>query len=389
MNRERDHEFEFADRVGRIEPSATIAVKNRAAALEAEGEDVIDLSVGEPDFPTPEPIVEAGKAALDAGHTGYTPSRGIRALREAIAEKLDRDGLAYGADDVIVTPGGKQALFETVQALIDEGDEVVLLDPAWVSYEAMVELAGGAVVRVDTGEAFGLRAALEDLKRVVTDATDLIVVNSPNNPTGAVYDDDALAAVRDLAVDHDVLAVSDEIYDRVTYDAEPTSLGSLDGMANRTVTINGFSKAYSMTGWRLGYLAAPPALVEQAGKLQSHSVTCAANFVQHAGVTAMESSAVDREVEEMVAAFRERRDRLVEALADGGVDVPTPEGAFYLPIPVAEDDEDWCLRALDEAGVATVPGSAFGTPGYARISYAADVDRLLAAVDRLFEAGLL
>ncbi|PSQ19653.1 aspartate aminotransferase [Halobacteriales archaeon QS_8_69_26] len=379
---------EFAQRVERVEPSATLAVSNKAAALEAEGADVVDLSVGEPDFPTPAPVVEAGKAALDAGHTGYAPSQGIRALREAISDDLARRNVEHGAEEILVTPGAKMALYEAIQALIDEGDEVVLLDPAWVSYEAMVKLAGGSIVRVDTARHdFRLRPALHDLEAVVSDRTQLLVVNSPSNPTGAVYSDHALAGVRDLAVEHDFDVISDEIYGSITYGEEPLSLGSLDGMTDRTVTVDGFSKAYSMTGWRLGYLAGPEEVVSQATKVQSHSTTCAANFVQHAGVAALE--AADDAVEEMVDAFESRRDLLVDLLADEGVDVPTPDGAFYLFLPVDEDDESWCMDAIEDAHVAAVPGRAFGSPGYARLSYANSEDRIREAVERLADEGFL
>jgi len=274
----------FADRVERVEPSATIAISSLASELEAAGADVVDLSVGEPDFPTPEGVVEAGKAAIDAGHTGYTPSNGVPELRAAIAERLRGEGVDCEAGNVVVTPGAKQALFEATQALVDDGDEVVLLDPAWVSYEAMVELAGGEPVRVDlTPHDFRLEPALPALGDAVTDDTELLVVNSPANPTGAVFSDAALAGVRDLAVDHDVTVVSDEIYGEIAYGVDPTSLAALDGMGDRTVTIDGFSKAYAMTGWRLGYLAGPEPLVDRVGKVHSHSVTCAANFVQRRG----------------------------------------------------------------------------------------------------------
>jgi len=391
--------MEFAERVGRVEPSATLAISNAANELEAEGHDVVDLSVGEPDFPTPENVVEAGKTAMDAGHTGYTSSNGVPELRETIAEKLRGNGIDADPGEVIVTPGGKQALYETVQTLVDEGDEVVLLDPAWVSYEAMVKLAGGELTRVDTAEYdFQLEPALNDLAEAVSDDTALLIVNSPSNPTGAVYSDEALDGVADLAVDHDFSVISDEIYERITYGVEPTSLATFDGMAERTVTINGFSKAYSMTGWRLGYLHAPEELVSQAGKLHSHSVSCATNFVQHAGIEALENT--DTAVDEMVEAFRERRDLLVDRLDDLGVDVAIPDGAFYMMLPVGEagsasgdepraDDTAWCQDVIDEAHVATVPGSAFGTPGYARISYAASTERLNEAVDRLDEYGYL
>ncbi|ERH08851.1 MAG: aspartate/tyrosine/aromatic aminotransferase [halophilic archaeon J07HX64] len=381
--------FEFTDRVGRVSPSATLAISNEASALETQGVDVVDLSVGEPDFNTPENVKTAAHDALDAGKTGYTPSPGIPELREAIAEKLRADGLDHDAENVMVTPGGKQALYEVFQTLVGEGDEVALIDPAWVSYEAMTKLAGGSLTRVDTTPyGFHLEAALEDLQTAVSDETDLLVVNSPGNPHGMVYTDAALRGVRDLAVEHDITVVSDEIYQQIVHDdREMTSLGSLSGMGDRTITLNGFSKAYAMTGWRLGYFAGPAELVSEAGKVHGHSVSCATNFVQHAGVEALRNT--DEAVAEMAAAFERRRDTLVAELADRGVDVPAPEGAFYLMLPVAADDQAWCAEAIGEAHVATVPGSAFGTPGYARLSYANSTDRLLEAFDRLEAHDLL
>ena len=381
--------MEFADRVERVEPSATLAISNLSSELEAEGIDVVDLSVGEPDFPTPENIIEAGKDAMDAGHTGYTSSNGIPALKEALAEKLTGQGIDAASDEIIVTPGGKQGLYEAINTLIDDGDEVVLLDPAWVSYEAMVKLSGGSLNRVDLSPyEFQLEPALADLTAAVSDETELVIVNSPSNPTGAVYSDAAVEGVRDLAVEHDFAVISDEIYERITYGVEPTSLGSLDGMGDRTITLNGFSKAFSMTGWRLGYIHAPQELIDQASKLHSHSVSCAVNFVQHAGVEAL-SSRTDSAVIEMREAFRERRDMLAELFADHGVDVPVGDGAFYMMLPVDDDDQRWCEEAIQEAHVATVPGSAFGAPGYARISYAASEERLREAVDRLADGGFI
>ncbi|ELY47128.1 pyridoxal phosphate-dependent aminotransferase [Natronorubrum bangense] len=380
--------MEFTDRVTRVEPSATLAISALATELEADGADVVDLSVGEPDFPTPRNITDAGQDAMDAGHTGYTTSAGILELREAIADKLADDGLDHTADEIIVTPGAKQALYEIVQALIQDGDEVVLLDPAWVSYEAMVKMAGGDLTRVDLSDAdFQLEPALDDLAEAVSDETELLVVNSPSNPTGAVYSDAALEGVRDLAVEHDITVISDEIYKEITYGVEPTSLGTLEGMAERTVTVNGFSKAYSMTGWRLGYFAGPKDLIDQAGKLHSHSVSSAVNFVQHAGVEALENT--DEAVEEMTEAFEERRDLVVDLLDEHDVDVAVPEGAFYMMLPVDDDDQAWCEGAIEDAHVATVPGSAFGTPGYARISYAASAERLEEGIERLAEEGYL
>jgi aspartate aminotransferase len=382
--------FDFADRVERVSPSATLAISNKASALEAEGVDVVDLSVGEPDFDTPQNIKDAAEQALEDGKTGYTTSQGIPQLREAIADKLAGDGLDfYGPENVMVTPGGKQALYEVFQTIVDDGDEVVLLDPAWVSYEAMAKLAGGRLTRVDTAQYdFRLEDALGDLTDAVTDDTELLVVNSPANPTGAVYSETALEGVRDVAVKHDVTVISDEIYKEITYDgAAATSLGTFAGMQDRTVTLNGFSKAYAMTGWRLGYFAAPEEVVDQAGKVHSHSVSCAVNFVQHAGVEALENT--DDAVVEMRDAFAERRDMLIDLLRDHGVTVPEPQGAFYMMPAVADDDQAWCEQAIEDAHVATVPGSAFGSPGYARISYANSKDRLREAVARLDDEGLL
>ena len=380
--------YDYSDRIERVEPSATLAISNLAAEKAAEGADIVDLSVGEPDFDTPANVVAAGKAALDAGHTGYTSSNGIPALREGIAEKLRGQGIDASADEVIVTPGGKQALYETIGTLIDDGDEVVLLDPAWVSYEAMVKLAGGELSRVDLApHGFQLEPALDALAAAVSDDTALLVVNSPSNPTGAVFSEAALEGVRDLAVEHDIAVISDEIYGQIVYDADHVALASLDGMNDRTVTINGFSKAYSMTGWRLGYLHATEAFVGQAGKLHSHSVSCATNFVQHAGVEALENT--DAAVEEMRQAFADRRDLLVDLFDEHDVDVDVGEGAFYMMIPVDDDDAAWCERAIEEASVACVPGAAFNAPGFARISYAASEERLREAVDRLVTNDLL
>jgi len=381
-------DFDFAARVERVEPSATLAISNLANELEAEGIDVVDLSVGEPDFDTPENIKAAAKASLDAGDTGYTSSNGIPELREAIAAKLRVDGIDCTADNVVVTPGGKQALYEIFHTLIDQGDEVALLDPAWVSYEAQARMAGADLARVDLSPYdFQLEPALDDLAEDVSDDTEFLVINSPSNPTGAVYSDAALEGVRDLAVDHDITVISDEMYQDITYGVEPTSLATFDGMADRTITVNGFSKAYAMTGWRLGYFAAPDDFVSQAGKIQSHSVSCAVNFVQHAGVEAIRNT--DEAVVEMRDAFRERRDMLVDLFTDHGVDVPVGDGAFYMMLPVDDDDQAWCEGAIEDAHVATVPGSAFGTPGYARISYAASKERLREGIERLAEGGYI
>lgn len=377
--------MEFTQRMNRVEPSATLSIKNLAAEIEG---DVIDLSVGEPDFTTPANIIEAGKEAIDAGHTGYAPATGIPDLKEAITDKFAEDGLNYDRDEIMVTPGAKQALFEIIQSLVDNDSEVVLLDPAWVSYEAMVKIAGGSLSRVDlSAYEFQLEPGLEDLAETVSDDVDLLIVNTPSNPSGMVFSETALKGVRDLVVDHDITVVSDEIYKQLTFDADQTSIGTLDGMSDRTITVNGFSKAYSMTGWRLGYFGAPEEVVSNASMLQSHSVTCAVNFVQRAGVEALKNS--DDAVDEMVDTFERRRNTIVNLLNNQDIDVTVPEGAFYIMVPVDQDDQAWCERAIENAQVATVPGSAFGTPGYARFSYAHSEKRIREAIDRLDEHGLI
>ncbi|MFB6197786.1 MAG: pyridoxal phosphate-dependent aminotransferase [Halobacteriaceae archaeon] len=349
---------------------------------------VVDLSVGEPDFDTPENIKRAGKDALDQGHTTYTSAAGLPELRETIAERLLADDLHYDPSQVIVTPGAKHALYIAFQTLVDVDDEVTLIDPSWVSYEPMARLADGSVNRVDLSRhGFRLEDAIDAVAEKTTSGTTAIVINSPNNPSGAIFSDAALEGVRDIAIDNDVTVISDEIYEDISYDVEPTSIGSLDGMEDRTITINGFSKSYAMTGWRLGYLAGPEDLVAEATKVQSHSVSCTANFVQRAGIEALRNT--DRAVAEMVNAFAERRELVIDLCKDLNLDHAPLRGAFYALISVDEDDEEWCTDALEDAHVATVPGSAFGTPGYARFSYAASKDRIKEGFDRLETHGFL
>ena len=372
----------FSDSVERVEPSATLRISDLAGELEGKGADVVDLSVGEPDFTTPEHIRAEAKASLDRDETGYTPSAGIPDLREAIAHKLrEENGLRVDRDEVVVTPGAKQALFETIFALVRDGDEVALLDPAWVSYEAMVRMAGGELNRITLDASAGFTLGDVDLASEVGDDTRLMVVNTPSNPTGGVFSEDELREIRDLAVDHDFWVVSDEIYEKILYGAEHHSLGAMDGMGDRTVTVNGFSKSYAMTGWRLGYFVAPEEVRDQASKVHSHSVSCATSFAQHGAVAAIDGP--QEPVEEMVDAFESRRDTLVDALADAGVEIPKPEGAFYAFVPVGSDDDAaLCEEILQEEHVATTPGSAFGVPGYMRVSYATGEERIKEGVER-------
>jgi aspartate aminotransferase len=375
----------YSSRVTALEPSATVRIGDLADELRSEGADIVDLSQGDPDFVTPEHIRTRAKESLDDGETHYTASVGIERLREAIAEKLrSENDLSADADRIAVTPGGKQALFEVLFALLDEGDEIVLLEPSWVSYEAIVTMCGGQVRRVGLDPATGFALGDADLEAAVTDETTAILVNTPGNPTGAVFDRTDLERIRDLAVDHDAWVIADEIYEKLVYGAEHVSIGSLDGMAERTVTVNGFSKSYAMTGWRLGYYHAPVELFEQATKVQSHTVTCATSFAQRGAVAALEGP--QDPVAEMRETYRDRRDAAVERLREHGLDVTPPEGAFYLYLPVtADDDVALCERLLTEKNVAATPGTAFGVDGHVRLAYTTTTDRLLEGIDRIAE----
>ena len=385
--------MEFAERVQAVEPAAPFVISNLVSELEADGADIVDLSVGQPDVETPENVIDATKDALDAGHTTYTPSDGIPEVRESIAGYLqDRFDLHYGPENIIVTPGGKHALYETMQAVVDPGDEVIMIDPVWSSYEPMTQLAGGEAVHVDTAPYdFKLEPALDDLEAAISEDTALIMINSPSNPSGMVFSDAAFEGVRDLAVEYDLPVLSDEIYAELMYgDNEQRSLATFDGMEDRTITINGFSKTFSMTGYRLGFMAAPTDHTTQAGKVHSHSVSCAANFVQRAGIEALDNTDIDGFTGDMMETYEERRDLLVDLLAERGIDMPVPEGAFYAMFPVdAEDDMEWCKDAAREAGVGLVPGKAFGTPGYVRASLVESKDRIREGIDRLEEHGFL
>lgn len=383
---------DFAERVTTIEPAAPFVISNLVSNRQAEGYDIIDLSVGQPDFETPASIIEATKDALDEGHTTYTPSDGVPKLRRAAADYLNsRHGLDYGPENIIATPGGKHALFETVQTLVNPGDEVIVFDPVWSSYEPMVTLAGGEAVHVNLSPYdLQLEPAIDDLQDAISEETALIMLNSPVNPSGMVFSEAAFKGVRDFAVEYNIPVISDEIYKEFIYEKDQPSLATLDGMFDRTVTINGVSKTFSMTGYRLGFMAAPTDHTKQAGKVHTHSVSCASNFVQHAAAEALSNTDVDAIAGEMMSAFKRRRDVLVEQFGDHGIDMPSPEGAFYAMIPIdTDDDMQWCKDAVREAGVGLVPGRAFGTPGYVRASLVDSEDRIKEAVDRLATEGFI
>ena len=369
-------------RMASIHESTTMKISAMAKKLAAGGQDIIDMGVGEPDVDTPKYIVEAGCNSIRKGETRYAPTVGIPELRRIIAEKLCRENsLHVAADDVVVTPGAKMAVFAAIQALLKEGDECVLIGPSWVSYEPCVAFAGGSVAWGKVDSNF----MPQNIAETINSKTRLIIVNSPSNPTGSVFDRQVLEEIRDLAVDHNLSVISDEIYEKIIYDHEHISIGSMPGMEDRTVTINGFSKVYAMTGWRLGYLTGPQEIMKLVTRLLSHSVSQATTFVQRAGVVAMQGP--QGEVASMVTEFRARRDLLVNGLKDLGIPCNIPGGAFYIFPDVSEfgGGDAFTDKLLKDALIAATPGSAFGPGGvnYIRLSYATSQSRIKQALERI------
>jgi len=373
-----------AKRLQSITESATLRISNLASELKSKGKDIISFSLGEPDFRTPRHIIDAAKASLERGDTHYTPSPGIPELRKAIAEKLRKDNnIDAQAGNIIVTPGAKQAIFEVMLSVLEEGDEAILFDPAWVSYEPCIKLAGAKPVWVPTNREDGFIPV--GLEEHLTKKTRLIVINSPCNPTGGVYGRETLKEIADIAVDNNIMVLSDEIYEKIIYDKEHVSIGSFDGMHELTITVNGFSKAYAMTGWRLGYVHARKDIYEQMLKLHSHSVSQATSFVQYAGIAALQGD--QGCVAEMVQEFRARRDLLIKRLNEVGIKCIMPQGAFYAFADVSAygSGEEVAELLLNKAFVAATPGAAFGEAGYdfIRISYATSQERIKEALRRM------
>ena len=321
----------LAKRVSELKPSATLAITSEAKRRKAEGEDIISFAAGEPDFETPEVIREEGKRAIDSGHTRYTPSSGRLELKEAVCEKLKRDnGLDYEPDEIIVSCGAKHSLYNIMQVLLDEGDEVVVPAPYWVTYPEQVRLAGGRPVFLKTRQEKGFLLDPEELDTLITPRTRLIILNSPANPTGAVYARERLAEIARVVCEHDILCVSDEIYEKLVYEVEHVSIASLSPeMKRRTMVVNGHSKAFAMTGWRIGYAAGSKEVVKAASNLQSQSTSNPCSISQDAALRALRDCA--EEVEEMRTAFQKRRGLMLERLRHmPGVSCPAPDGAFYV-----------------------------------------------------------
>lgn len=380
-----------AERVSNLGAESAFEVLARARALEAKGRSVVHLEIGEPDFPTPSHIVRAAHEALDAGYTHYGPGPGLPELREAVSRYLSRSrGIHVEPQRVIVTPGGKPIMFFAILALVSPGDEVILPDPGFPIYESMVRFAGGTAVSMPLHKERGYRFDPAEFRSLLTDRTRLVIINSPHNPTGGVLTAEDLTVIADAARDRDLLVLSDEIYSRILYEGGHRSIATLPGMLDRTIVLDGWSKTWAMTGWRLGFGVFPRELVPHIERLISNSVSCTASFSQRAAIAALDGPQDD--VTRMVDEFRRRRDVIVAGLNQlPGIRCLTPEGAFYVFPNIAEtgySSRELADRLLDEAGVATLSGTAFGPlgKGYLRLSYANSVENIQIALDRMGDA---
>ncbi len=389
----------IAERLDRISPSLTIAMATKARALKAAGRDVISLSAGEPDFDTPQFVKDAAIAAIQKGETKYTDVAGTMALRKAVAEKFRRDsGLDYKPEEIIVSTGGKQVIFNAMVATLNAGDEAIIPTPCWVSYPDIVALADGKPVFVPCGQNNGFKLRAEDLEAAITPRTKWVFINNPCNPTGAAYSKEDLRAICDVLLRHpNVWVFTDDIYEKLAYDGfKPATIVEVEPkLRSRTITMNGCSKAYAMTGWRIGFAGAPVEMIKAMDKLQSQSTSNTSSISQAAALAALEGP--QGFIDEMVAVYKTRRDLVVSMLnAAPGIACHKPEGAFYVFPSVhgcigktsktgkkINNDEDFVLALLDEEGVAAVHGAAFMYPGHFRISYATDTESLREACTRI------
>ena len=389
---------QLSDRLNRLAPSATLAMSQKSNEMKAQGVDVINMSVGEPDFNTPDHIKEAGKKAIDDNFSKYSPVPGYMDLREAIVEKLKKEnGLDYTTNEVIAGTGGKQGVCNTILALVNPGDEVIIPAPYWVSYPQMAKLAGGTPVIVRAGFEQDFKMTAEQLEAAITPKTKMLILCSPSNPTGSVYSQEELNALAEVILKHeDIFVLSDEIYEHINYVGKAASIASYPGMKERTIICNGVSKAYAMTGWRLGWVAAPAWIVKGINKLQGQYTSGTCDVSQKAAVAAYLAS--QDCVEQMRVAFERRRDLIVKLAKDiPGLEVNVPQGAFYL-FPkcgsffgksdgetVINNSTDFAMYILEKAHVATVGGDAFGDPDCFRMSYATSDDNIREAMRRIKE----
>lgn len=387
---------QLSDRINRLAPSATLAMSQKSGEMKAQGVDVINLSVGEPDFNTPEPIKEAAKKAIDDNYSRYSPVPGYAGLREAISRKLkNENGLTYGIHEILVSNGAKQSVCNTVMALVNGGDEVIIPAPYWVSYPQMVKLAGGTPVIVEAGFEQDFKMTAEQLEQAITPKTRMLILCSPSNPTGSVYSKEELRALAEVILRHeDVYVLADEIYEHINYTGAHQSIAQFEGMRERTIIVNGVSKAYAMTGWRIGYIAAPEWIVKGCNKLQGQYTSGPSSVSQKAAEAAY---TIDQScVEEMRLAFERRRNLIVELARDiPGLEVNEPQGAFYLfpkcssfygktdGVRTIVTSSDLAMYLLEEAHVATVGGDAFGDSECFRMSYATSDDNIREAMRRI------
>lgn len=385
--------------LGRLSESATIAMSRKARELKAAGRDIISLSLGEPDFDTPEPVKLAGIQAIEDNFTHYPPVPGYPEVRQAICNKLKRDnGLDYAADQIVISTGAKHSLMNVVLSLVDTGDEVILPAPYWVSYADMTNLAGGRVVTVETGIEQDFKMTADQLRSALTDRTRVVMVNSPNNPSGSVYTEEEMATLAAVLREHPhAIAISDEIYEYINFTEAHASLAAQPGMMERTVTVNGVSKGFAMTGWRIGYIAAPQWIAAACTKLQGQFTSGASGISQKATEHAMNGGGAL--AADMKAAFLKRRDFMIDGLrAIDGFEVNVPQGAFYIFPDVSalfgrthaggtiSSGHDLAMYLLEAAEVATVGGDAFGSPNCIRLSYAASDEQLAEALRRIERA---
>ncbi len=376
-------------RVREVLGSTTLAITAKANELKAQGKDVVNFGAGEPDFDTPDSIKNAGIAAIQKGKTKYTPSIGTVDLRKAIAAKFLRDNqLNYSPNQIVVSCGAKHSIFNIIQILIDDDDEVIIPSPYWVSYPEMVKIAGGKSVIVPTTKQSGLKITPEQLKKAITPRTKILILNSPSNPTGMLYSKEELQPIADLCVKHNIFVISDEIYEKLIYDTnEFCSIASLGKeIFDLTITVNGVSKAYSMTGWRIGYCAGRQDIMDYIKKFQDHTTSNPTSISQEAALQALNEP--DEKVKAMCAVFKTRRD-LVCSLFDSIKEVSyiKPQGAFYLFCDFSKigNTETIAKQILDDVNVAVIPGDSFGAPGYIRLSFATSEERIREGVKRIAE----
>jgi aspartate aminotransferase len=380
--------MKLADRMSRLGTETAFEVLAEAKKLEAKGKEIIHLEIGEPDFDTPKNIVDAGVKALKEGYTHYGPSAGSPEFREVIAKYISKTRkINVNPDQVVVTPGGKPIIFFSILALIEQGDEVIYPNPSYPIYESVINFIGGKAVPIQLREENDFRLDTDELKKLVTDKTKLIIINSPQNPTGGILTKDDLKVIADIALSRDIMVLADEIYSRILYEGEHYSISSFPGMQERTIILDGMSKTYAMTGWRLGYGVMREDLAVLVAKLQTNSNSCTATFTQRAGIECL--TGPQNDVDKMVAEFKKRRDVIVEGLNSiPKISCKTPKGAFYVFPNIKQIG--WSAKKLadhllNEAGVAVLAGTSFGEygEGYIRISYANSVENIKKGLEKI------